>query len=619
MIVLGISESHEAHACVVRDGDLLAVMAEERLSRVKTDSRYPRRAIDSVLAIAGISPEEIDVVAFASKSDRIWQTLYNKHATFSVADWIEECDIYWKPVLLENQSLSPFMIFDHFRDRAGPDLEQEPYYPLLEQARNSPPEEWGRLGDAIRRQTIERHLGIPGDRVRFLRHEDCHKAYGFYSSPVARERALVLTLEGGGDDSSATASVIEADGAITEHWASNTVQAGRLYAYVTLILGMRPGQHEYKVMGLAPYGNEYHGRRSLEFFRRVNRVQGAEIVNDGIVPELYFTVREGLRGERFDGIAWGLQTWLEELTCEWVANNCEKHGLDNVVFSGGVAQNIKACKAIAELPQVSRFWAGPVSGDGSLGIGAAWLATRSLAPEIEISGMPSIYLGSQASDRQIADAVNRHGLQGKFQIVERPQANDVADWLDHGHVVARYSGRMEFGQRALGNRSILADPRRAGSVERINNKIKYRDFWMPFTPSMLIEDARDMLVNPKGLYSPFMTMAFDLKPEYRNAIPAAVHPGDKTVRPQMLKRESNPGYYDIIEAFKGLTGLGCVMNTSFNLHGEAIVESPDDAIDTFLRSDLDILLFDSMAVSRVDIEARGEDELQPQDSASAAE
>ena len=158
---------------------------------------------------------------------------------------------------------------------------------------------------------------------------------------------------------------------------------------------------------------------------------------------------------------------------------------------------------------------------------------------------------------------------------------------------------MEFGQRALGNRSILADPRKPEIIEWINQKVKYRDFWMPFTPSMMIEEADRLLDNPKDVYSPYMTLAFDLKPEFRTAIPAAQHPADKSVRPQMLRHSDNPGYYDLLKEFKALTGLGVLLNTSFNLHGEAIVESPDDAIDTFKRSEIDILLFDHVALSRV--------------------
>lgn len=598
MIILGISEAHEAHACIVQDGKLVAAIAEERLTRLKMDSRYPRQSIDAVLRIAGITADQIDAVSFASSSAQLWHTLYNKHAMFSVQDWIQECDLYWRPKLLEGKDVSPFFVYDHFSHHGGPDLASNPYYPLIDQVRNAPPEHWERLGWAIRTKTVMDHLGVSPDKIHCFRHEDCHKAYGFYSSPYDREKALLFTLEGGGDDSSATISTIEADGSFTEHWASNDVQAGRLYAYVTLILGMKPCQHEYKVMGLAPYGNEYHGGRSLDFFRKINHVAGTEIINDKTVKDLYFSVQEAIRGERFDGIAWGLQTWLEEIVCDWVCNNIEHHGINNVIISGGVAQNIKAVKALAEKSSVGRLWAGPISGDGSIGVGAAWLAHQKVCPDIQIEGLTSVYLGTTYGEDAVAEAIQNTKVRANYSILSNPSADDVATWLDDGLVVSRYSGKMEFGQRALGNRSILADPRRPESVDRINQKIKYRDFWMPFTPSMTFEQSEKMLRNEKGLYSPFMTMAFDLKPEFQKSIPAAMHPADQTVRPQMLKREVNPGYYDLIEAFGKRTGLSCVMNTSFNLHGEAIVETPEDAISTFERSEIDILLFDGVAISR---------------------
>lgn len=602
MIILGIHEGHEAHACVVRDGALVSAIAEERLSRIKTDSRYPRRAIDAALRIAGVAPEEIDAVAFASKSDWLWQTLYNKHARYSVKDWIDECEIYWKPRLLEGKEVSPFEIADRYIAYGGPDVEREPYFPFLEEARNSDPAEWGAIGDRFRQQTIKDHLGLDPEKIHMFRHEDCHKAYGFYSSPYDRDDALMLTIEGGGDDSSATVSTISADGAFEEHWRSNDVQLGRLYAYVTLILGMKPGQHEYKVMGLAPYGTEYHGKKSLEVFRQVNHVEGIEIVNDRKFPDLYFSIRDALEGARFDGIAWGLQTWAEELLGEWVRNTATHFGRRKVILSGGVAQNIKATKALAELPEVDWVWAGPISGDGSLGIGAAWMAARKLAPTQDIERLKSVYLGTQYGPEAVERAIQSAGLPSQFQIVQKPSTDDVAQWIADGNVVARFSGRMEFGQRALGNRSILADPRHFAVVDKINQKIKYRDFWMPFTPSMTFEAAEKLLVNPKNLYSPFMTMAFDLIPGAADELKAVVHPSDKTARPQMLKREDNPGYYDLLKALGRRIGVECVMNTSFNLHGEAIVESPEDAIRTFLESEIDVLLFDDVAVSRVAIE-----------------
>ena len=596
MIILGIGDSHEAHACLMRDGKLIAAMAEERLSRLKADGGYPERAVESVLSIAGVKPAQIDHVAIASQYVNPFQILTNREALFSVADWVKLNREYWKPILIDKRDLPDFYDIELFKEKID---RSRRYSEVLNYMPTGGQENLCKIFNTVRKKAVMDHLGISESKIVFYRHEDCHKIYASYSSPYGRSNSLVFSIEGNGDDSSATVSTIDDMGNISEHWRSNDAHVGRLYRLVTLLLGMKPAQHEYKVMGLAPYGTTYHGQRSLEFFRTINKVDGTRICDTKTVPDLYYSVRDCLEGERFDGIAWGLQEWVEELMTEWVANNCKTFGIKNVLLTGGVAQNIKACKAVWELPEIDRFWVGPVAGDGSLGIGAAWLASRILDPQNESQGLPTVYLGSSWTDSEISKAVQSNGLNETFRIIERPGSQKIAQWLEKGHILARFSGRMEFGQRALGNRSILADPRRIENVERINRKIKSRDFWMPFTPSMLEEEVSRMVLNPKKLYSPFMTIAFDSHPEFRDKIPATIHPADKTIRPQMLRREDNPAYYNLLSEFEKLTGIGVLLNTSFNLHGEAIVESPKDAIDTFLGSGLDILVFDNVAISRV--------------------
>ena len=597
MIILGICDSHEAHACIVRDGHLIAAMAEERLSRLKADMGYPQRSIDAVLQTCGISPEEIDAVAFAGQRGDAFQRLYKMNALFSVKDWIHQCKNYWKPILLDGEKLTPWDDFTLFKDVRGNDIQMDQYYPFLERARSADVSEYSDIFRKLRLETVVRHLGVEAGKVHFYRHEDCHKAYGIYSSPTKIDEAIVLTIEGGGDDSSATMSTFK-NGQTTEHWASNAVNLGRLYRYVTLVLGMLPAQHEYKVMGLAPYGTEYHGKRARAFFDSLSTVEGNKILSTGIVKDLYYSVRDALEGERFDGIAWGLQTHIEDILRQWVENCILETGISDVVISGGVGQNIKACKHLIDSTSLNTLWAGPICGDGSLGIGASWLASVELAPEVEISGYETIYLGTEHDAQSVQDSIIRNKLSENFSIIKNVDADAIAGWIDDGMICARFSGRMEFGQRALGNRSILADPRRWGSVEQINQKIKYRDFWMPFTPSMTVEQTDMMIHNPKGIYSPYMTMAFDLKPGFENSIPAATHPADKTIRPQMLCEEDNPGYYNLLKAFGRKTGMECLLNTSFNLHGDAIVESPDDAVRTFLNSEIDVLVFDDVVVTR---------------------
>jgi len=596
MIVLGISEAHDAHACIVIDGKVIAAIAEERLTKIKCDSRYPRKAIDAVLKISGVSPQEIDLVAFASNSSQIWHTTYNKHARFSVKDWIEECEIYWKPRLLEKKDVSPFVIADRFLDYYENLDGFEHYFEFLQNAKNVKPEHWEVLGDVARQKTVSDHLGLPSEKVAKFRHEDCHKHYGWLTCPFRDEDSIILTLEGGGDDSSATSSLSSSDG-IREVWKSNEVHVGRLYAYITLLLGMKPGQHEYKVMGLAPYGNNFVGGEALEVFRRIHHRCDDVIKNKNPFSDLYFSMRDELEGKRFDGIAWALQTWTEEVLCDWVIGNIQSHGLHNVILSGGVAQNIKAVKAVADLPEVHKVWAGPISGDGSLAIGAAILATKRFSCGVSIPPFENVYLGSSYDNSDISKAVQDHKIHEQFNIKENWTVNELAQKICNGSIAARFSGRMEFGQRALGNRSIIADPRHYETIDKINTQIKNRDFWMPFTPSMNDYCAASVLKNPKALSSPFMTMAFDLNCEPDN-LQAVMHPADRTVRPQILKKDTNPAYYDLLQSVEQEIGVACLLNTSFNLHGDPIVESPSDALRTFRESKLDLLVFDNIMIAR---------------------
>ena len=598
MIILGIADSHESHACIVRDGKLVAAVAEERLSRVKADLGYPARAVDEAMRLAGVTAEEIDHVALAGFQANMFLRLYKRDALFSMKDWVRQNRDYWKPKLLEGAELDDFDDWEMFRNLPD-NLEADPYYPAIARMRAAPRSEWPAIAQDVRMQAAADQLGLPREKIAFYRHEDCHAAYGFHSSPYAREDNAVFTIEGMGDDSTATVNRYSADGRIEHVWKSADVQLGRVYRMMTLLLGMKPLQHEYKVMGLAPYGTAYHGKSTLALLRQLHSVSGYEIREERKLPDLYYSIRDELEGERFDGLAWGLQAWTEELLVDWIEQGLKTLDLRSLVLSGGVAQNIKAMKSVAELPNVDRLWVPPIAGDGSLAVGAAWLAHHALRPDIPIQPFATVYLGNDCDRASTEAALKRENLAADgFEIVDQATPELAAGWLESGLIIARCAGRMEFGQRALGNRSILADPRRAEAVERINQKIKYRDFWMPFTPSVLDERVNSVVRNPKALLSPFMTMAFDLAPEWHGRLPAVIHPADNTVRPQMLKPEHNPGYHALISAFEASTGVPAVLNTSFNLHGEPIANGTGDALHILRNSDLDGVLFDGLAVMR---------------------
>lgn len=594
MIILGISDSIESHACLIKDGVLLAAHAEERFTRLKSDSGYPYNSVNKIFELTNISPKDVDIVALAGFDNGSFQSLYKPNALFDISDWILQNKLYWKPKLYDKKNfndLDDFLIWE----KKFPQIKKNPYYEFAKKAKKSNPKNYLKIFNDCRKKVISKQIGIDKNKIFTFRHETCHQYYGYYSQQEFKKDALIFTLEGGGDDSSATISVAK-NNEIKEKYRTNDAMTGRLYRYITLLLGMKPGQHEYKVMGLAPYGTRYHGQKSLDHFNKFNKLEGYKIKKTNIYKDVYLSSRDKLHGQRFDGIAWGLQKYLEDFVEEWTLNAIKKFKISDVIFSGGVAQNIKAMKHLSSLEKIKSVWAGPVSGDGSLAIGAAWMACKKFDKKNNIKKMNNIYLGTQINQLSLKKEIYRNCKD--FKVIENINNKKIAKWLSRGLIIARCKGRMEFGQRALGNRSILADSRDYNNIDKINKKIKIRDFWMPFTPSILKEGSKKILKNKKNIYSPYMTMAFDVKKKYIKDLSAVIHPSDKSIRPQMLKKESNEDYYDLIKEYAKITGLPVLLNTSFNLHGDAIVENEKQAIYTFKKSDLDILIINNFAIIR---------------------
>ncbi|HEV3416307.1 MAG TPA: carbamoyltransferase C-terminal domain-containing protein, partial [Pirellulales bacterium] len=301
-----------------------------------------------------------------------------------------------------------------------------------------------------------------------------------------------------------------------------------------------------------------------------------------------------LKGKRFDYICAGLQRFTEDMLCTWAANAVRATGVHRVLAAGGVFMNVKANKRIGELPEVESFEAFPSCSDETLSIGAYYLEA---AQRFGGDGPPPLdhfYLGDDVDETDTAEAVKNAGY-----FYQRPadMATAVATILAHGQPVARCAGPMEFGARALGNRSILADPRNQDVVRVINQMVKKRDFWMPFAPMIMEERQDEYLQNPKRLPSPYMMMTFDTKENFREMI-AAVHNADLTCRAQTLKRAQNPQMHAILEAFARKTGRGVILNTSFNLHGYPIVRTAGDALHVFRNSGLEHLQVGQYLVSK---------------------
>jgi carbamoyltransferase len=304
----------------------------------------------------------------------------------------------------------------------------------------------------------------------------------------------------------------------------------------------------------------------------------------------YGWLREKLEGHRFDAICAGVQLFVERRLAEWVRRAIRQTHIHKVALSGGIFMNVKANQAIAALPETDGLFVYPSCGDESNAMGAAYGLYRKLKkpsdPEIEPLG--PIEWGPESCEADIERALQ---AGGEGLIVQQPAdiAAYAAGRLAQGEIVARFAGRAEFGARALGNRSILAHPGDPKAVRRINDQIKSRDFWMPFACSILKRRADDYLVNPKRIAAPYMMLTFPTTARSAE-IEAGLHPYDRTCRPQIVDPEWNPEYHRLIEAFESLTGTGAVLNTSFNLHGEPIVNTPEEALDVLRRSGLRCLI-----------------------------
>lgn len=571
MITLGLTVSVNSTAALMVDGEIVACGCEDRFTRQKSVSAYPKNSIDFCLKYAGASTDQIDYVMLPYKDIDFtnpvhWITNYD--ATYSMEDKIREQHEYFKPLLIEKRDVDYLEIF---KEKIIPERME-----IIKRSRN---------GDFLD-TCIEEHLGIGRNKVMRLDHHASHKYYALYSNCALKDPSLIFCMEGYGGESNGSVTVYR-NGKMSVLYKTPYCWIARLYRYITLLLGMKSNEHEYKVMGLAPYSSGYTLKKPLEIFRETAYVDGLEIKFKHKPKDIYFYFKEKLEPYRFDGIAGALQRYTEEIICEWVRNAIIQTGVKDVVFTGGVAQNIKAMMELKEIPELDSLWVGATSSDESTAMGVLFQGAHERG--IYLKTLKDVYLGSEYDEETIQKFITSKRLNEKYKVVENPEIYDIARRLESGEVMARFCGRAEFGARALGNRSILANPAYPNIVRIINEKIKNRDFWMPFAPVILHERHKDYLVNGKDIESPYMTIGFESTELARKHLPGALHPYDYTARPQILREIDNPSYYSLIKAFEKLTGIGGLLNTSFNLHGEPIVHSLQDALYVFEKSSLDFL------------------------------
>jgi len=572
--VLGINDGHNAAACLYEDGQIIAAVQEERLRRVKNWSGMPTQAIDFVLKTAGISPGRVD-----------WAAINGYHAAFPMTreQLLEEYERNNDWDKTAQRKLKRMI-------RAGAKS-----LGMLERIRSR------RQDDRVKELLA---LGFPRERIVFVEHHTAHASAAYYGLANFYDDILVLTADGSGDGVCASVSIGRKGRLERLHQIPMAHSLGNIYAMVTFLMGMVPLEHEYKVMGLAPYADPKGAERVFQKFMgliRFNPRQPLGWEKTERCPETYYSsrfFRSLLERERFDWIAGGLQRFTETILTQWVSNCVRETGVRRVALGGGIFMNVKVNKLIMELPEVEELFIYPSCGDETNAMGAAYCIYAEKAGIHKMAPLRDLYWGPQFSDAEVEDALRTFRFRApvQFQWVKNIE-HKVAERLAEGCVVARHAGREEFGARALGNRSILANPSDPRVIRIINEAIKARDFWMPFAPSLLSERASDYIVNPKRVPAPYMILTFDTS-ERRRELTAAIHPYDFTVRPQVVERMWNPRYHAILKEFERLTGIGGLLNTSFNLHGFPIASSPWDSLDVFDRSGLTTLAIENWLVEK---------------------
>jgi len=570
MIILGLAyHYHDSSAALLRDGVLVAASAEERFSRRKHDAGFPTLAIEFVLKEAGVTIKDVDFVVF-----------------------------YEKPfVKLERMLLSAMATFPRsaavFRESM---------------------QRW--ITDKLWiKSQITKELGVRGSKLLFADHHMAHAASSFYTSPF--ENSAILTVDGAGEWSTATLGIGRGNKITIEKELRFPHSLGLLYSAFTAYCGFEINEGEYKLMGMHPYGSPKYVDKIYELL---------EVGDDGSLWQdlKYFSyhysrdttltsafekhfgkpARDPKEGDKsldpyYCDMAASIQRVTEEILLKMLQELKRMHPeLDSVCLAGGVALNSVAnYKNLVDGP-FSDVYIHPAPGDDGGSVGAAYWAYNHILEQPRGPALDHAYLGSGYTDAEIEAFLVKNEIP--FEKIEDDEEffRFVAESLVDGKVGGWFRGRQEWGPRALGNRSIIADPRKAEMKELLNEKIKFREAFRPFAPSVLEERANEFFEFPEAerhFPGRFMLYVAPVREEKRADLPAITHE-DGSGRLQTVYKRTNPGYHRMIEIFGELTGVPVVMNTSFNLKGEPIVESPAHAFNTFSLSGMDLLFLNNYIV-----------------------
>ncbi|MBX7151368.1 hypothetical protein K1X84_06995 [bacterium] len=566
MIILGISTGHDAGAAIIADGKMVCAINEERLNRQKMYWGFPTLAIAECMRIAKIDPKSIDAIAIAGTSSTRAKPLeFGYESVGFFRTFVAE---------LSNTPLTGLLM--------GTDIGTKATRKVFE--------------TSIFRGTTEletkfKEFGIAAP-MEFVDHHLCHAASAYYTS--GWNDCLSLSLDGSGDGYCSRVYDCK-DGKMQ---LINSIPAyhspGFYYCYVTHLLGFIALRHEGKVTGLAAFGNP---EKTKEIFSRRIQYDSKKFsfINKGGWLQAELRVLEKLlKPYSKEDIAAGIQDYFEDMVSQYVADAVKKTGAKRIALSGGVFSNVKLNQEVWKRANAEEIYIFPNMGDGGLAAGAAFDLYFRKNPSFRPYRMHDVYLGSEFTDTEIESALKDSGYPYKrYDNVETV----IAQILSQKKIVARFNGKMEYGPRALGNRSILYHCADRSVNSWLNEQLNRTEF-MPFAPVVLKEDAPDYLVNFSGDHSyaaEFMTLTYDVTTKCSESAPAITHV-DKTARPQIVTESINRSYYNILKEFKKLTGHSILVNTSFNMHEEPIVRTPSEAISAFEQSKIHALAIGNYVV-----------------------
>tara|TARA_X000000950_G_C13914652_1_gene660380 strand:- start:681 stop:2453 length:1773 start_codon:yes stop_codon:yes gene_type:complete len=579
MNYIGINLSHNASACLMVNGVIKLALQEERFLQFKSPCVFPKLSLQYILKYLKKNKLQIDKIAFSTEYNRPFEYINPMHHFFSIKDWKEFYGEKFYGRKFKGLSVDDYIkkMFSDKRNKLSTNLNMK---------RFKLKKNWYNVKQFQLEQisAVKKIFNISDDKICFLDHHSCHAHYAYFAAVKGyKKNFCVLTLDSEGDISNQTVWLTKNNKDILKEVVrSETSDLARIYSFTTLLLSMKPHEHEFKVMGLAPYAKfEYANKVYEDVFSKILKVKNCKIVHNKRPRDLFNYLKKSFEKYRFDNIAGGLQIFLEKIAVELVTQVYRKYKIRNFAISGGVSMNIKMNKVISELPFVDKLYVPPSGSDESLSMGACYLLEKGKSKPLK-----NIYLGIKIDEQSPKNLLFKNK---KFKILRNINSSYIANLLKVGGIIAVARHREEFGARALGNRSIIANPSMLNVVQEINEAIKNRDFWMPFALTVMSDKQKLVLKNPKKINSNFMTIGFDTVNKNLNLFKAGTHPYDATVRPQILEKKHNANFYKIINSFYKLTGIPAVLNTSLNLHGKPISSTLKDVIYTFENSGLKYL------------------------------